>query len=1058
MSGFEWSASDDAFAPALGPLERAGQERIGRYEVRERVGAGGMGAVYRCWDPEAQREVALKVLLAGAKASEPQRRRFRREAEALGRLRHPNLLQVHAGGEQGQTPFLVTEWLEGETLALRLERERWLPLREALELTRDLASAIAYAHGQGVLHRDIKPSNVLLHRTRGPVLIDFGLAKGTGDFSHSRLTVTGSFAGTPGYAAPEQINDASAADERADVFSLGATLYALLTGRPPAHGSQTMAELLARLARRGYPPPSKLRRGLPRAVDALVLEALAPQPDERIPHARALGRRLSAALEESGDERRVPPALPALGLVLLAFGAGAWLARPGSAPGPAGTPAARRSPGGAVVAPAGSAAPTGAPSEGSARGEVDRLAAEAGEAWGEVIALPKQEGPGRVRGPADARARARRLRRAHQRAVGALRAALQAAEGAGEGEGADDLRWTLGSALNAAGRYDEALEVLEAIGRGPFLARARLTSAASYEARAGGPADFAAARRALERARAAGARSEDPEERVAGDVAALSLQALETPAEPGALVPQIRRVHEAVTREGIPFPWLATEAWFALLRLRFPLEPEALPELYSEIAKVELEASLPFWSHAWAQRWLSGWGGGIVEGRAIPARLEALATDRPERIASLLATASARYGLLGTVERLAELPQVLPNVHFTTQLRKARRVSEASAGPIVAELGEGYQVLTLPAGARAAHVLVRVPADALAWELRVRGSQVGLDLVLRPDGPPGVSVPEQRSSQTLARDEALASPSPVTRGLHQLLVMPEPWPEPSALALELRVAREGERLAPQRDPWGLRAELDPRASAEVQRALPFLSSGQEGRALQILEQLERSPWGARVFLVRARFLDIAGRWSELRSLEIPAEAGPLDRAAVAWSRAEAARHVEPESLEEELGALLSLDAELRVAHEELAVARLRRGAHAEVRRSLQALLGVDGGAPTLRALRAVARLLSGEPGGERPPVGILEDLADHPRARRLMVRALSRSRPELALGLLQGVRAELRVVPDALLEVETLLALGRGREASELLSQLRRRSLAPVSRRRLEALAARAGE
>lgn len=1039
--GFEWSASDDVFAPAQGPLERAGLERIGRYEIRERVGAGGMGAVYRCWDPEARREVALKVLLAGSKATEPQRRRFRREAEALGRLAHPNLLSVHAGGEQGGTPFLVTEWLDAETLADRLDREETLPLRESLELIRALAGAMAYAHGQGVLHRDIKPSNVLLHPQRGPILIDFGLAKGTGDFSQSRLTVTGAFAGTPGYAAPEQINDASSADERSDVFSLGATLYALLTGKPPAHGCQTMAELLARLSRGRFPPPSKLRRDVPRAVDTLVLEALAPEPAERIPDARAMGRRVSALLERNLEPRSSRAALGALALVALAFGAGAWFAQPASSS----TSHAAASPSLPAAVPSPSAA---APSPG-----YDEIADEAAEAWRQVVALPKQEGQGPILSPADAKARAERLTRAQNRAIAAL---LRALEQAPTPRDRHEALWTLGSACNAAGRYDEAIEHLEQVGRGEYLARARLTLAVSYEARDDPKRrDPLAAREALRRAAAAGSEAApDTEERVAGLLAELSLQAYTTPAEVEPVERLIERVHHAVTAKEIPFPWLATEAWFTLLRLRFPQDPRFYQHLANRIADVEDEVSLPFWSQAWGYRWLRGFGARLPA-PVIMARLETLATAQPQRITHLLANSAAQEGLLATLERLAALPQPLPDTSLNQQLTAARQFCERVAGPIVTEFGEGYTPLVLAPSAGQTHVLFRVPPDATAWELRLRGAQLDLDLRLRYDGAPGERQPLQFNSHSMAFDEAVGGPAPTTTGVHQALILRPAWAEPVAVALELRVARGEEQLTRWRDARQLFAlDLSQAATIAVRRAQADLAFGRIDEGFAALDRLRGD--SPELFLIRALFCDYAARWGELRELRPPANARAEARVALAWGQAEAARQVAPKWLESELRALLDLDPFVLSAHEELAVARLRRGAPAEASQALDALLRPAERQPTLRALRATAQLLAKSDAQGDYALAQLSALADHPRARRLAARALLPARPDLALRVLRQADPSLRVVADALLEVEALLETDQRAEAQERLRQLRERSLSPRSRSVIEALEARA--
>jgi serine/threonine protein kinase len=301
---FEWSADTQAFRSNDGPLERLGIRQLDRYAIQAKIGEGGMGVVYRARDVELGRAVAIKLLLPGRAESAAVRRRFEREAEALAKLRHPNLLQVHAAGEVEGNPYLVTEWLEGEGFDERLEREGPFPPEEAAALVAQVALALAHAHERGVLHRDIKPTNVLLVPGRGPVLIDFGLAKDA-DPGASRLTASGVFAGTAGYAAPEQLVDASSVDGLADVYGLGATLYTLLTGEAPVGGATTFQELLALCAAGKVPPPSEVREGIPRRIDEAVQKAMAPMPAERFADAQALAVALAPrSSASSGPPRR----------------------------------------------------------------------------------------------------------------------------------------------------------------------------------------------------------------------------------------------------------------------------------------------------------------------------------------------------------------------------------------------------------------------------------------------------------------------------------------------------------------------------------------------------------------------------------------------------------------------------------------------------------------------------------------------------------------------------------------------------------------------------------
>jgi serine/threonine-protein kinase len=205
---------------------------IGRYRLVEQIGRGGMGEVWRAQAPDG-REVALKLLLAGRGAGPDQRRRFGTEVRTQLRLRHPNLVALLDAGEtDAGVPFLVLEWVPGETLAARLAREGPLHPRDAVELVRRLALALAHCHGQGVLHRDLKPENVLLRAGDGePLLTDFGLAR---DLDVSLATRSGVSLGTPGWWSPEQaFGQTGAVGPRSDVYGLGALLYAALTGCGP---------------------------------------------------------------------------------------------------------------------------------------------------------------------------------------------------------------------------------------------------------------------------------------------------------------------------------------------------------------------------------------------------------------------------------------------------------------------------------------------------------------------------------------------------------------------------------------------------------------------------------------------------------------------------------------------------------------------------------------------------------------------------------------------------------------------------------------------------------
>ena len=324
---------------------------IGRYRVMGEAGRGGMGAVFRAVDPQGA-PVAIKLLRAGPQASLQQRRRLMREAEALLRVRHPGVVSLLGVGEHEATPYLVLEWIQGETLEERVTRGGPLAPREAAQLCERMARALAHCHGRQILHRDLKPSNVLLRAEDGaPLLTDFGLATDV-LAGPSSLSATGGCMGTPGYWPPEQaLGRREAVGTASDLYGLGALLYFCLTGQPPQQVT-TLAELLASI-QRPPSPPGALRPGVPAALDALCLRCLAHEPGDRPPDAEAVAGELRAWLER-GAGRRVSPRAAALLVGLL--GAAALLAALLLV-----TPPAPRAEGPAVAAPPASAEPTQAP-------------------------------------------------------------------------------------------------------------------------------------------------------------------------------------------------------------------------------------------------------------------------------------------------------------------------------------------------------------------------------------------------------------------------------------------------------------------------------------------------------------------------------------------------------------------------------------------------------------------------------------------------------------------------------------------------------------------------
>jgi serine/threonine-protein kinase len=278
----------DALLPAgSGPAspETTPFPAVPGYEVGGVLGVGGMGVVFRARHLRLNRVVALKMTLAGAYAGPHERGRFQREAEAVARLQHPNVVQIHDVGDADGRPYFTMEYVDGGSLAQKLAGAP-RPAREAAALVADLARAVQYAHAHGIVHRDLKPANVLLTADGTPKVSDFGLARrldgGPG------VTGTGAAVGTPSYMAPEQARgNADAVGPAADVYSLGAILYELLTGRPPFR-AESAAATIEQVVARDPVPPSRLNHSVPRDLETICLTCLRKDPGLRYGSAAGL--------------------------------------------------------------------------------------------------------------------------------------------------------------------------------------------------------------------------------------------------------------------------------------------------------------------------------------------------------------------------------------------------------------------------------------------------------------------------------------------------------------------------------------------------------------------------------------------------------------------------------------------------------------------------------------------------------------------------------------------------------------------------------------------------
>ncbi len=281
------------FRPSAKPSSCEQPPLFGDFELLEEIARGGMGIVYRARQRSLNRIVALKMILAGQLASAEDVQRFRKEAEAAANLEHSNIVPIYEIGERSGHHYYAMAYIDGHSLATRLE-DGPMPPREAARCVKVLAGAIAYAHRRGVIHRDLKPSNVLLDRSGEPKIMDFGLAKliDSGD----ALTVTGQIVGTPSYMAPEQASgNAREVREQADIYSLGAVLYAMLTGEPPFRG-ENRVETLLQVLHQDPRPARAINPRIPRDLDTICMKCLEKDPSHRYASAAELSADLGRFL------------------------------------------------------------------------------------------------------------------------------------------------------------------------------------------------------------------------------------------------------------------------------------------------------------------------------------------------------------------------------------------------------------------------------------------------------------------------------------------------------------------------------------------------------------------------------------------------------------------------------------------------------------------------------------------------------------------------------------------------------------------------------------------
>jgi len=308
MQGIITSAMRESVEKRMQAQEAGGIQQLGQYKLLRKLGEGGMGAVYLAEDTMAQRQVALKVLAKRHADDAEHVKRFRREAVATGKLNHVNIVSAHTVGEDMGRHYYVMEYCDGETLDVILAHEHVLAWDWAVETVMQVARGLQHAHDRGFMHRDIKPGNVFITSEGIAKILDLGMSKEMGGTSAQYTTVTGMALGTPNYLSPEQARGDRNLDGRTDIYSLGATFYHLVTGKPPFEGDTSAVVMTMHLTRQ-VRDPREIRDDIPDGVAAIILKMLAKEPAGRYGNCQELLNDLERVMDgkmPGGSSRSAP--------------------------------------------------------------------------------------------------------------------------------------------------------------------------------------------------------------------------------------------------------------------------------------------------------------------------------------------------------------------------------------------------------------------------------------------------------------------------------------------------------------------------------------------------------------------------------------------------------------------------------------------------------------------------------------------------------------------------------------------------------------------------------